>query len=281
MRLLLAAIAALVVGGAAAACSGESAAPEQETICDPGENIFCRCPGGDPGTKQCRSDGMGFEACVGRYGECAPGDDPSGGSGGESSGSSSDPSGSGEATGAGGSGSGGEGGAGTGTSGSSGSTGSTTTSGSGGGEGKALFEPCVKDADCASQSCPMGYCTKGCQKFDDCPLDQAECVTFQGSSLCMPKCDTQNDCNKYGPPSECGFTKAVDGFPVFGCADWLGSLALPPEGANCKQDDDCHLGHAGKEFVCAFGACTTGCYEDFDCPLDQFCPSQGALASCE
>jgi len=42
------------------ACSDET---EPEGKCDPGENIFCRCPGGDAGTRECLSNGEEFAEC--------------------------------------------------------------------------------------------------------------------------------------------------------------------------------------------------------------------------
>ena len=37
---------------------------EAEAICTPNENVFCRCPGGAPGTRACHDDGASFGACV-------------------------------------------------------------------------------------------------------------------------------------------------------------------------------------------------------------------------
>lgn len=41
-------------------------------LCEPGENIFCRCPAGEAGTKTCRSDGNSFEPCETYDGPCPP-----------------------------------------------------------------------------------------------------------------------------------------------------------------------------------------------------------------
>ncbi len=35
------------------------------TLCDPGSEIFCRCPGGDPGKKTCNAAGDAFASCEG------------------------------------------------------------------------------------------------------------------------------------------------------------------------------------------------------------------------
>lgn len=44
-----------------AACDGEN---EDEEVCDPGTNVFCRCPGGEAGTRECNRDGDDFDECV-------------------------------------------------------------------------------------------------------------------------------------------------------------------------------------------------------------------------
>src|SRR4051812_26962158 len=41
------------------------------STCEPGENIFCRCPGGAAGTKECKADGKTYEPCVTRAGSCS------------------------------------------------------------------------------------------------------------------------------------------------------------------------------------------------------------------
>jgi hypothetical protein len=59
----------------------DSAEETQTTFCQPDENVFCRCPGGDSGTHACNSDGSAFGQCEiapgvpcgDRY-ECNPGD---------------------------------------------------------------------------------------------------------------------------------------------------------------------------------------------------------------
>ena len=56
--------------------------PVQETLCVPGENIFCRCRGGAAGTKECLSDGNSFGPCEGYAGTCDELPDTNGGEGG-------------------------------------------------------------------------------------------------------------------------------------------------------------------------------------------------------
>ncbi|MEZ4298840.1 MAG: hypothetical protein R3B70_28070 [Polyangiaceae bacterium] len=267
--------AALLLGAVWSGCDGSPAA---EQVCEPGTEVFCRpCPGNpnEPGTKTCNDDGAGFGECVSRTGLCpicTPGDTTActcadGSDGVRECNSDGTDYGSCSCGGAGG------GGAGGGTTGGGGTGGSTG--------GKALFEACVQDSECESGDCPMGYCTKSCAKISDCPFGAAECVTFSGGSLCMPTCKDQGDCDVFGAPSECGYTHAVDDFPVTTCADWLSSLELPPDGSECTEDVDCNLGHEGEERVCSFQSCTTGCYEDKDCPAAQLCSSMGALGKCE
>jgi len=226
------------------------------TSCDPGENIFCRCPGGEAGTKTCRDDGMSFDACVTRTGAC-----PEGTSTTDAASSTSGGGGSG-------------GGASTGSSGSGGAGGGATM--------QPLYAPCAKDAQCASGKCPMGYCSKDCAKFDECTLGTGECVQFMATQICMPTCGTTALCNgDYGPPSACGYTKAVDGTPVTTCADWKENLKLPLNGANCMGDTACNLGNVGVQAVCAFMACTKGCYAQADCPQNTMCSSTTALGTCK
>lgn len=251
---------ALAVGALAPACgSGDPAATTSTggiTSCDPGENIFCRCPGGEGGTKTCLDDGKTFDACVTRTGACP---DPS---------STTDAS----------SSSGGVGGA--------GGAASTSVSGTGGSGGSgatlALYAPCAKDDQCDSGKCPMGYCSKDCAKFDECTLGMGECVQFQATQICMPVCGTTTLCDgAYGAPSTCGYIKAVDGTPVTTCADWKENLKLPPDGANCMDDTACNLGNEGVQAVCAFEACTKGCYAQTDCPANTTCSSTTALGACK
>jgi hypothetical protein len=258
-------------------------------LCDPGENIFCRCQGGAAGTKTCKADGMSFESCVGRDGPCAPpstticeageqifclcanGDDgsktcsPDGKGFGECAGSkgpceTAGTGGGGQGTGGGGQGTGG-----------AGQGGGTPT-------GKGYLEPCVKGDDCASGVCPMGFCTKDCAQPEECKVDDkwvADCISFKGLQVCMPTCLEAVDCSIYGYPSDCGYVNSVDGVPDTVCADWLDALKLPPDGMTCGSDEDCNLGHTGMQRICLFQHCGEGCYSDTDCPDDQTCSGQG------
>lgn len=228
--------------------------------CEPGENIFCRCPGGEAGTKTCKADGHSFEACVTRSGACSAIPTTSSSSSG-----------------------GGTGGTGSTTSNTGGmGTGGTGTGGTGGALGGYL-DACAQGTQCQSGKCPYGYCTKPCVKYDDCTLGVGECISFGGEKICMPVCTDTSDCiAEYAPPSACGFTTAVDGAPVTTCADWLGQLEVPPDGTNCDGDLGCNLGNEGVQSVCSFGACTKGCYEGVDCPTNTTCSSNGAtLGHCQ
>jgi hypothetical protein len=256
--LVAATLFALAAGLTAPACGsgGASAQPTSTggiTSCDPGENIFCRCPGGEAGTKTCRDDGQSFDACVTRIGGCP---DPSNPTAASSS-----------------SGDGNGGSAGSGASGSS---------GSGGAAARDLYSPCAKNEDCASGQCPMGFCTKNCAKFDECTLGTGECVQVAMGQICLPNCSVTMDCDDaYGSPSACGYATAVDGTGVTTCSDWNEALKLPPEGSACTDNISCNLGNKGVQAVCAFNACTKGCYVPTDCPQNTVCSSMGALGLCK
>ena len=231
----------LSLGVALGACGGPAASTEQ--VCEPGENIFCRCKGGEAGTKTCKDDGKSFEACVTRTGDC-----PTPGTGGD---------------------------------GGSGATGATGGSG-GSPAGKALFTACADDTECESMDCRFGFCTQGCAKYDDCILGKGECVPVKGVLVCTPDCELTSFCDgKYGAPSTCGFAEAVDGFGVTTCADWEDALKLPPDGSDCSSDENCNLGNLGQEWVCSFNACTSGCYVADDCPSGTTCSSSGSLGKCQ
>lgn len=244
----------LMVGlGAVGACGGKGSKPQ--TLCTPGENIFCRCRGGAAGTKLCKADGQSFESCVGDTGDCSEIVDP--------------------AT----------------TSSTASSTSSSTSSGGGaGGQGagdKAFLEPCAKDSDCMSGLCPMGFCTKDCATFKECAADPVfgECIRFDTQmgtvQWCVPYCGTQTDCAPFGMPSECGWAPTLDGMAFAVCADWGSMVPLPPEGTMCMNDPTCNLGLTGAERVCAFNACTAGCYGPTDCPKGKTCSQSGNLGTCQ
>jgi hypothetical protein len=238
-------------------------------LCEPGTNVFCRCPGGEAGTRSCNDDGDGFEACVvgpttpcpdrpdeticvpeeAYYCQCTGADD---GvricSADGTSYSACDCSG--------GNGGGGPGG------------------------DKPLLSPCGSADECKSGQCSMGYCTKSCVTWDACGAGVGECVAFEGQTICRPVCKTQADCGPYLEPSACGYATAVDATGVTVCADWQAALALPPNGWPCfpageeyPVDELCHLGHSGKKRVCHFWdwGCADGCHEDTDCPGNQLC----------
>ncbi len=245
------ALAFLVVG---VACPSS---PAEDQICAPGENIFCRCPNGSPGTKLCHDDGLGFSECVVGFGE--PCEDR--GQGGEA------PAGVGGA-------------------------GSTTTASSstGGPTGdKPLYEKCAAGSQCQSGLCPMGFCTMPCTDSKECTFNVGECVDFNadGNAHCFPVCHAQADCADYGCAeqvcSECGFGYAVDDWPIAVCADWATKLAYPPEGSECTKDSDCTLGHQGAERVCGkfTQVCVAGCYANSDCPAGTSCNGQGGLGECK
>lgn len=235
----------------AAACGGDDPVVEQTTLCEPGENIFCRCPGGDAGTKQCNEAGDGFSDC--EY--CEAREDIGGvGVGGYDPGPGG---GAGEPVGAGGSGV----------------------------TGLDLLRPCLDSTECASGLCTNNYCTIECTRPSECPYPEAECVPWDGSAVCMPACTTAGDCEIYGaPPSLCGYAPAIDNWSVTVCASWGGGHELLPEGSDCPPLDHeaCNLGYARRETVCTpEGVCAGGCFKESDCQDGTSCSSTGTdLGDC-
>ncbi len=239
-------------------CDGESLPADQ--LCAAGENIFCRCPGGAPGTKTCVESGDAF-------GECAPCTDrPSSGPGQQGAG------GFGLGPGAGGFGAVG---------------GGSEVGGGGGGTGTlALLSPCMADNECQSGVCRFNFCTMPCSTVSECPYPQSECVPFDSSTtICMPTCRTAVDCVLFeAPPSRCGFTRAVDNWDVTVCAEWGAAHQLMPPGTDCLPFDHpaCNLGYQQMEAVCTEqGVCAKGCYVNADCPAGKTCSAQGALGNCQ
>ncbi|MBW2458903.1 MAG: hypothetical protein JRI68_30670 [Deltaproteobacteria bacterium] len=325
------------------ACDGDDDA--QDTLCIPGDNIFCRCPDGNPGTKHCRDDGESFDECVVGAGEPCPDRPPSSSTSGSGGGSSMvcepgasvyctcDDSADGSKTcnhegtdygpcvcsgGVGGSGGGTAGGDCCDTHDTPG-CGETTvqdcvcaqdsyccdtewdgtcvaevdqfgcgTCGATGGD-KPMFAPCMAHAECQSGMCPMGYCTiTGCTGYADCGgYNVGECVDINGSATCTPSCSVQTDCATYGCGgsvcSECGFITEVElGWPVTVCADWGSSLALPPDGTTCQNDEKCSLGNEGKQRICHLvqTVCADGCHVHADCPGALICDDANEPGAC-
>ncbi len=226
-------VAALLL---ASACGGESG-PVAGTLCTPESAIFCRCPAGDPGEKQCDAAGVAF-------GECEGCDDRPAVEGGASPGV-----------------------------------------GGGTAEGLPLYRPCSDGAECASGLCDGGYCTVTCAKVSDCEIYVAECVPFDGTSLCRPVCESATDCEPFGaPPSLCGFAPAVDNWGVTVCASWGAQHELVPNDSDCApfEHGDCNLGYAHRAHVCTVeGLCADGCFGSIDCPEEESCSSDGStLGAC-
>jgi len=240
-----------------AACSGDD--DEQETLCDGGALVFCKCRGGGTGTKECNSAGNAFADCISdtTLEACDEVPDTNTGNG-----------------------------TGTGTD-----TG-TGTGGAGGGgnpNGKALLDVCTAGDECKTGVCIQGFCTQACGSFEDC-VDgdiNGECIKFDaGTQVCAPYCGTSetdrcdfSECNLYGDPSACGIGTAADGLSFAVCGDWEAGIPLPPEGTECAEgaegDCDCHYGNVGVQAICVFGSCAQGCYEPADCPDGTTCSSSG------
>lgn len=296
---------ALMFVGAAAVLGGACGSEEtgDGTLCDPGEEIFCRCRGGGDATKTCLEDGQSFGECSTIDGPCpevpetttGPDDDDDGSDGetpicfpydevpctcddgsnglqicdasGDFYGDCSvagSPCGSGSTT-----------------------TSTTATTSTGGGTGtELLFTPCSDNGECKTGSCLMGMCTKECGNWEECTDDgdiQGECARFAGGAiqLCAPYCSVQQDCvDPYGDESRCGYGVAPDDpqFAFLVCGDWGSDLQVPPLGTECAEDVECHLNLAGAERICIFESCEEGCYVADDCPEDRpECSSDGSV----
>jgi hypothetical protein len=220
-------------------------------LCQPGENIFCRCPGGAPGTKACVPTGDAFDEC----GPCE--DRPASGPGNQ-----------------------GAGGFGLGPGGGGGDI------GVGGTGSEPILSPCEGDGECQSGMCRFNFCTTACTKVSDCPYPDSECVEFDDSTtICMPTCETAIDCVLFtAPPSKCGYTQAVDNWDVTVCAEWGTNHHLMPVGTDCLpfDHDACNLGYQQMQSVCTEqGVCAEGCYVNADCPMGKTCSAQGSLGNCQ
>jgi len=238
------------------ACAPDSSLPGQGRFCRPGITIFCRCPGGEPGTKACEANGAGFTSCALESGSSCPDRDEE--TTGEPGGFGPASSSSGEPIG--GSGPGG---------------GPPTGDGS-------LLSACSEGSDCETGLCPMGFCTRLCEAVSDCPSGFAECVDFAVDKLCLPTCGTLESpdpgaCDEYGLSGQCGYAEAIDGWHVATCAAWGPLLETPPQGSDCDADVQCDLGHDGVEAVCSdAGICVHGCLDDHSCPSGESCSSSGS-----
>jgi hypothetical protein len=239
----------IAASGLIAACVKGSQITQGTTTCDPGEQIFCRCLGGEAGTKTCNADGDGFESCATVTGACPIISFQSGGGTFSSV-----------------------------TSGGSSSSGQTSSSSGTGGGTLPLYYPCMRDEMCISGSCPMGYCSQPCQDAKDCKVGYGVCVNYEGIPTCLAGCRLESECNTlYGAASACGFTKTVAGVSVAACANWDSKLKLPPLGSPCTDNIDCDLGHPGVQEVCSLQKCVKGCYTPDDCPINTACSGKGGM----
>lgn len=268
MRLLMLSLAVVISAGATAAACGDS--EETGSFCDPGAFVFCRCANGDPGSKECNSEGDSFGACMAETGgECPDRGDSS----------SSDPT-------------------------STGDPGpSSSSSGSGGGSGEGeLYAACAGDSECQSGLCAAdGYCTQDCASYEECDFPNGDCPGSTASTptelkqKCAPACGGFDStiqmlvpdpgaCDDFG--LYCGWVQAADGFDALVCASWEDVIPLPPDGTECDYErfghTQCNLGYQGAQAVCTgFGSCTKGCYEPEDCPDGTTCSGGGsALGNC-
>lgn len=284
----------LVLGGAgvvAVACGdGET----QETLCEPGTEVFCKCRGGYEGTKTCSEDGQTFGECTTAEGACPEIPDTTSSSSdsqlctpGEEVFCTCDNGDDGSKV----------------CSDDGQSYGDCTTAegacGAGSGD-KLLYEPCTDGSECQTGTCDSGYCTRECASFQECGDDAnmiyGDCVALDGGAkqLCAPYCLAQSDCTAYGPEVQCGGATALDD-PTLGfaaCAAWGDAVAGYPAGTLCDEvegtvlvlgeyvvDGSCSLGLEGVQNVCLFSECAKGCYEATDCPMLD-CTSDGSVPGC-
>lgn len=161
--------------------------------------------------------------------------------------------------------------------------------GGAGSEG-GLYLPCTIDEDCEGEAvCAMGFCTHSCDHFTQCAPPLGDCVAFQGASLCLPRCQSQIECNQsFGPLSKCSYTADLippAGVGFTGCADWPGDPVLPPDGYHCKteaalDDEKCHLGLEAVERICVgAGICGPGCHQASDCPAGTSCDAGASICA--
>jgi hypothetical protein len=61
LSIIAACAAGVMLLAVAFAACGDDGGPSG--LCEPGTNVFCRCPGGDAGTQNCRDDGESFGDC--------------------------------------------------------------------------------------------------------------------------------------------------------------------------------------------------------------------------
>lgn len=216
---------------------------EAEPLCVAGSNVFCRCRGGAPGTKQC-IDGNSFGPCESASGSC----DEQIGGGGE--GGSSKPPGGGPPP-------------------PPGELLAPCTTSTECATGHCEMGFCTKGCGDYQECAPPE------------PAQPGDCVAVPGvvidgaPGVCVPYCVEQSNCEVYGPNSRCGYTD--DSFPTFDvvvCADW-DQVSLPPdgypEGFECDDDALCNLGLLGVERICTPEGCADGCNVDDDCPDLQEC----------
>jgi hypothetical protein len=151
----------------------------------------------------------------------------------------------------------------------------SSSSGAGGATPAApgeLLGPCTTDGDCKDgMTCPMGFCTKPCETYEDCGQGLGDCLVWQGSPMCAPYCIEHANCQPFGSASVCSYTEEVlPSWPVTVCAHWPTVVyppdSYPPEVA-CDEDRYCNFGDQRTGRVCnlSSGFCTDGCHADTDC----------------
>ncbi|NUP07661.1 MAG: hypothetical protein HOW73_16560 [Polyangiaceae bacterium] len=278
VRWLLGGVAAIAVGSLFVACG-----PAEETLCNPGDEVFCKCRGGFDGTKTCKADGNSFEECTTPEGACPEIPDSNSTTSGptqicipnEEVPCTCDDTTEGTKICAGDGLSFGD------CTTASGPCGTTTTG------DKVLYDACASGSECQTGVCDGGYCTRSCEDwtvcYDDANQLYGDCIVFDDGQKqqCAPYCTAQDQCAAFGELSLCGGAVALDdpqiGFAA--CADWGAEVSGMPYGTICDSSTGelfylgdnivampCDIGLPGVQNVCVFEECTKACETDDDCP---------------
>jgi hypothetical protein len=262
-----------LVGGTFFAC-GDSGV---ETLCNPGDEVFCKCRGGFDGTKTCLEDGNSFGDCVTPDGPCpeietstSSGDAMLCEPGEEKTCECADGMTEGTQT----------------CEEDGESFGACMLNGSECAMAgtKGIYEACETGAECLSGTCE-GFCTKPCGNYMECAEGMlfGDCVNYGDRQLCAQYCLAQEDCAGYGYAADviCGGFIALDdpSFSAGACGRWGADAQGLAFGTVCDNDlgevfiggqwyvAQCDLGLTGKQNACIFGECSPGCIDDQDCPV--------------
>ncbi len=142
---------------------------------------------------------------------------------------------------------------------------------------RGFFEPCQRNADCASGECyfgdlepsPVGYCTQGCAVDGECaglvPGATIECNTLLMPRVCTMLCGVDALTCPMG--SVCAFLDRPRAGEEYGDCLAPGAMPQPVDMLTCSVDDECAVGVCtsigGAPRVCARpcggeGVCASG-----------------------